>query len=649
MIKFGKLGTVWMLLGSVAVAACGGGDDSGSSSNNGGSSASGGKGGSAGKGGTSASGGKSGSTGKSGGAGMGTAGSDMTEAGAANGGTGDVGGGGTGDVGGGGTTSGGTAGSAVGGGGTSAGGGAGGTSAGTGGGGAGGTSAGTGGGGAGGTSAGTGGGGAGGTSAGTGGIAGSGGASGSGGTSGSGGSGGTGSDWPVGCAAQSWCQLATANISGAITAVDPANDSVWVVAKFSGALQVGTSNLTAAAGGSWVLAHYDSFGKLLAVFKTADVADANGVVGSPSSMSIDTQGNLFIYSGAGLVGTSATTKVSFATSGTPATLQYVGADDGADSLVVKLDSQAKYLWGFNFATAEDGSVTQGSLDTNGTRLAVALALSQPVVLTQVGVGTHGTGALTGGEGGTDTRAVAVMAFDAGTGAFQWAKGYASAASMSADDAPVCVAVDTAGDVLVAGTFALSLNFNPANAGSKLTSTSSDDVNIFAAKLAGDNAAHIWSQSFGATPADSSTDSLLACGLNPQRSDLFLAGSFTNTSINFGGTAIANPDPTSFYGYVAELSDAGAHVYSRGIPAGFKAAGDASSGFSLSGQSFSAVDLGGGGLTGTLAAKYSSTGAYQDSQALLPTGKSSVPFAGPGGASFVFVQSGTQAQIWRYRP
>ncbi|MDF3068221.1 MAG: hypothetical protein K0R38_3822 [Polyangiaceae bacterium] len=616
--SIGRLGTVWMLIGSVAVAACGddsAGTDDGNDGGSGGTSAQAGsssKAGSSSRAGTSSSddGGEGGVDAGSGGEDGGSGGS---KAGSSAGGKGGMGGrGGTG----------GAAGSSAGG------------SSGSGGGGAG-NVAGSGGGGAGGAA-----GSAGGGMGGMGGMAGTtnGGMGGVGGMSGAGGTGGG-----PNCASAAWCKVATAPLKAAKSAVNRSDNSVWVAAKFEEPITLGSSTLTPADGGSWALLHYDANGTLLGAFKTADSMSS---VPAITSLAVDSAGGLYVFSGA------FSGSLSLPTATTPATLASKTAGPSTDAAVLKFDSNGRYLWGFSFKTSQDGELIDGQIDASGSRVALAFKVGENVDLTQVGVGTTGTGTLIGG-GTQDAANVGVLVLDSVTGAFQWAKSYGDAPGQYEQSAR-CVGLDSNGDVLVAGQFVNTLNFDLGNAGAVLSTSAAEDENgAFVAKLGGASGAHVWSKAFKGGGYTSVTVS--SCGLNSAGSDFFMAGAFSAASVSFGGSAITNPNVGDglSYTYITHLGNAGQHVYSAGVPyTVVSIASDGTGAFSIGSPAAKPVDFGAGALSGTVVGNYSSTGAHQDSQSLSAAANGMVTVAvGNSNVPFAFRSTATTAEteVWRYQP
>src|SRR6185369_10039985 len=88
-----------------------------------------------------------------------------------------------------------------------------------------------------------------------------------------------------------------------------------------------------------------------------------------------------------------------------------------------------------------------------------------------------------------------------------------------------IAVDQAGDVIVAGSFEQTVDFG----GGPLTSAGSRDV--FIAKYSGLTGAHVWSKRFGSVGDDYG----YGVGADPD-GNVVLAGAFAGT-VDFGGGAL----------------------------------------------------------------------------------------------------------------
>jgi hypothetical protein len=118
---------------------------------------------------------------------------------------------------------------------------------------------------------------------------------------------------------------------------------------------------------------------------------------------------------------------------------------------------------------------------------------------------------------------------------------------SGDEVGYGVAVDSAGDVVLSGKFQNSVSFG----GTTLTSAGGDD--IFLAKLSGATGAHVWSKRFGSTSGD------VSLGVDVDGSgNVVMTGYFTG-SVNFGGTVLSSSGLDVF---VAKYNSAGTHIWSK---------------------------------------------------------------------------------------
>jgi hypothetical protein len=168
----------------------------------------------------------------------------------------------------------------------------------------------------------------------------------------------------------------------------------------------------------------------------------------------------------------------------------------------------------------------------------------------------------------------------------------------------CVAVDASGNVIVAGGFEGSVNFG----GGTLTSAGWDDV--FVAKL-GSDGAHVWSKRFG--DGDIQTADAVAVDAS---GNVIITGILRGT-VNFGGGALTSAGINDVF--VAKFTSSGAHVWSKRF-------GDSNNQFStaiaasdgsviVAGNFQGTINFGGGALTSAgdydgFIAKFGSDGAHQ---------------------------------------
>ncbi len=149
-----------------------------------------------------------------------------------------------------------------------------------------------------------------------------------------------------------------------------------------------------------------------------------------------------------------------------------------------------------------------------------------------------------------------------------------------------VATDTAGNVIVMGQFTGTVDFG----GGPLTSATPLDVFVAKFDPAGN---HLWSRRFGETAAHYRLSVATDAAAN-----VVVTGSFDDGSIDFGGGPLAAASADVF---VAKLDAAGNHLWSKrfGNTNGQYAGGvstDAAGNVVVAGYSYGTVDFGGGALT-----------------------------------------------------
>jgi hypothetical protein len=179
----------------------------------------------------------------------------------------------------------------------------------------------------------------------------------------------------------------------------------------------------------------------------------------------------------------------------------------------------------------------------------------------------------------------------GTGAFDnaWASG---------------IAVDSAGNVIVAGAFQNSVNFG----GGTLTSAGGMDAFVVKYSALG---AHLWSRRFGGA-SDDYAEGVSVDGAG----DIAVAGYFSG-SADFGSGVLTSAGGTDVF--VAKYTSSGAPSWSRrfgsnGTDRGLAIGADGSGNLIFAGYMVGTVDFGGGpltsaGLADAFLVKYSSTGSH----------------------------------------
>ncbi len=153
----------------------------------------------------------------------------------------------------------------------------------------------------------------------------------------------------------------------------------------------------------------------------------------------------------------------------------------------------------------------------------------------------GPGAYTlASAGGGDTY---ILKLDA-SGAFIWARSFGTVNSESLYG----MDVSGAGDIIVAGTFSGSGDFNPTAGINTLSAVAFTDIYLVKLNAAGN---HLWSSSIGAAGFESVSDVCFTTG-----GDILISGGF-NGPLDFDpGPGIVSLTPSGFDGYLIKLNAAG---------------------------------------------------------------------------------------------
>ncbi|MGK3959901.1 SBBP repeat-containing protein [Sorangium sp. So ce118] len=200
-----------------------------------------------------------------------------------------------------------------------------------------------------------------------------------------------------------------------------------------------------------------------------------------------------------------------------------------DVFVAKLDEDGNHIWGNRFGNSSN----QYGND-------IATDASNNIIITGSFGGTldFGGEALTS-AGGTD---IFVAKFNS-SGEHLWSSRFGNVANQSGN----AVAVDSAGNVYIAGSFGGTVNFG----GTTLVSVGMND--IFLAKL-DPSGTHLWSARFGDAGEQSGNDVAV-----DHADSVVVVGGFNGTT-DFGGGALASQGGNDIF--VAKLSTAGVHDWSR---------------------------------------------------------------------------------------
>ncbi len=275
---------------------------------------------------------------------------------------------------------------------------------------------------------------------------------------------------------------------------------------------------------------------------------------------------------------------------------------GADIVLAKYNSAGIHQWSYRFGSTGDETVKAMALDGSGNIFIVGYF-----------TGTAGFGGTTFTSTGQYNAFVAKYS---ASGQHLWSKSFGSIGSTTYIDLFNSVAVDSQGNVVVAGTFQGDASFG----GATLHSQWGTAVNTVLAKYSSDGA-HLWSQTFA------SGNENYANGVAIDRNDnILLTGSFFS-SVNFASNegldrTITTVYPTYQNIFLAKFTKDGTHLWSKryggakgdkGISVSLDGNGDVVVG----GMFYHQTDLGNGIINGSaldldaFVAKYSGVdGAFQ---------------------------------------
>jgi hypothetical protein len=171
------------------------------------------------------------------------------------------------------------------------------------------------------------------------------------------------------------------------------------------------------------------------------------------------------------------------------------------------------------------------------------------------------------------------------GSVLWVKGFGGPNW----DSGKAITTDKNGDVYFGIIFSGVATFG----GASFTASGPSDMALV--KLSGVDGSHVWSKQFGST----NTEAINALKVDNQN-NVLLTGYFRGT-INFGGTTLKVPFDTDLDVYIAKLTGAGAHVWSKnwtnnGNDQGRGISVDAQDNIALVGTFSNTINFGGGDLT-----------------------------------------------------
>jgi len=296
-----------------------------------------------------------------------------------------------------------------------------------------------------------------------------------------------------------------------------------------------------------------------------------------TSVAVDSSGNVAV------TGYQASTSADYG-GGT------LGTHGGSDIFVAKYASTGGYVWAKTIGGTGSDAGTGVAVDGSGNVF----------VTGQFDVSASGVDFGGGALFSAGNKDVFLVKYSS-SGAYLWSKRFGSPGF----DLGGPVAVDSSGNVFVAGTFDQTIDLG----GGTLRTAGGRD--IFVAKFS-PTGTYIWQKSFGST-GDDWVRGLAVDGAG----NVVLTGQFVNT-INFGGPAMTSSGFEDIF--LAKLSGAdGSYVWSRSFgsssttDAGYGVAVDGSNNVAITGFFGQTVDFGGGPIVAQgydiFVAKYNSAGAY----------------------------------------
>lgn len=267
---------------------------------------------------------------------------------------------------------------------------------------------------------------------------------------------------------------------------------------------------------------------------------------------------------------------------------------GQDIFVARYSSTGAYLWSKTMGSVADDYAHELCVDQNGN-IIVTGSFNYSV--------EFGGGALNSTSPGFSD--IFLVKYSA-AGVHQWSKQFGD----TGNDTGYGVTADAAGNVVVTGSFAGSVEFG----GGRLTSNLNSN-DIFIAKYSA-TGVHSWSRAYGSTGDDHGNAVATDASGN-----VVVTGYFNNT-IDFGGGPLTSAGMKDVF--LLELNSAGQHVWSKrfggvSIDVANAVAIDGGGNIVLTGFFYGTVDFGGGPLTSSSAAKvflakYNSLGNHSWSKA-----------------------------------
>jgi hypothetical protein len=311
---------------------------------------------------------------------------------------------------------------------------------------------------------------------------------------------------------------------GQAVVVDASGNTI-VTGALKGSANFGGGVLTSAGWGDVVLAKYTPAGMLLWSKRLGGTQDDRGY-----AVAIDPSADCDGAGGTNCIVVAGVFRLTGSFGGTP----FVSAGKG-DIFVAKYSSVGTHLWSHGFGGVDEDAANGVAVDASGNVLVTGVFFDSASI---------GGAVLTSPNRDPDM----YVAKFSPTGAHLWSENFWNTGA----DTGRAIAVNSSGDVLVAGSFAGSINFGT---GPK-SSTGADD--IFVAKLDGTDGSGVWANRYGGGASDSGYGIAIDSSGN-----VAVTGAFSTAggeSVSFGGTAwVANGLDI----FLAQFNGTtGAHIWSR---------------------------------------------------------------------------------------
>jgi hypothetical protein len=342
--------------------------------------------------------------------------------------------------------------------------------------------------------------------------------------------------------------------------------NIYITGYFSSSsIDFGGGALTNAGKGNIFIARFDGNGNHL---WSKRFGGSN--VDISTSISVDNSGNVYIAGGFG----SSTIDFGGGSLTNAGNCYQYGCP--ADIFFAKFDSNGNHLWSKRFGGSSYDIGSSVSVDSSGNVYITGKFTSSTI--------DFGGGALTN-AGSYD---IYLAKFDR-NGNHLWSKRFGG----SDWDEGTSVSVDSSGNVYITGSFRSStIDFG----GGALTNALAGWADIFLSKF-DSHGNHLWSKRFGGIADD------LGYSLSVDSAgNVYITGWFDSSSIDFGGGALTNAQPSRADIFLSKFDSRGNHLWSKSFvgsssDGAYSLSVDSTGSVYITGWfSSSAIDFGGGALT-----------------------------------------------------